>query len=107
MIIRGVLKEELANSLEIKKEYEKELAKLPKGALIKKKIRGHEYYYLEVREGKKVKFIYKGKLSKEEIKEFNRIKEYREKYKKVLSDVNKQIKFLRRALRGKRAKRTT
>ena len=102
MIIKGVLKEELANSLELKKEYEKELAKLPKGCLIKKKIKGHEYYYVEVREGKKIKFIYKGKLSKNEIKKFNETKAYREKQKKILKDINKQIKFLRGVLRGKR-----
>ena len=102
MIIKGVLKEELANSLELKKEYEQELAALPKGCLIKKKIKGHEYYYVEVREGKKIKFIYKGKLSKNEIKKFNENKEYREKQKKMLSDINKQIQFLRRVLRGKR-----
>lgn len=102
MIIRGVLKEELANSLKLEKEYEKELAKLPKGCLIKKKIKGHEYYYVEVREGKKVKFIYKGKLSKDEIKKFNEVKAYREKYKKMLSDLKKQVKFLRGTLRAKR-----
>jgi len=104
VIIRGVLKEELKNSLDIKRAYERELKKLPKGALIKKIIKGHEYYYLEVREGKKIKFIYKGKLSKEEIEEFNQIKKYREKYKRLLSEANDQIKFIRRALGGKRAK---
>ena len=102
MIIKGVLKEELANSLELEKEYEKELAKLPKGCLIKKKIKGHEYYYVEVREGEKVRFIYKGKLSKADIKKFNEVKAYREKHKKILSDIKKQIKFLRSILRGKR-----
>ena len=49
-VIKGVLKEELVNSLEMKKAYERELAKLPKGSLIKKKIKGYEYYYLLFRE---------------------------------------------------------
>ena len=44
-IIKSVLKEELANSLAMKKNYERELVKLPKGSLVKKKIKGHEYYY--------------------------------------------------------------
>ena len=44
--IKGVLKEELKNSLEMKKNYERELVKLPKGSLVKKKIKGKEYYYL-------------------------------------------------------------
>jgi hypothetical protein len=99
--IKGVLKEELENSLQMKADYERELAKLPKGSLVKKKIKGHEYYYLLLREKGKVKFIYKGKVSKDEIKKYKEAKEYRAKYRKLLSQVKKQIKFLRSALRGK------
>ncbi|MBD3295889.1 MAG: hypothetical protein GF392_00790 [Candidatus Omnitrophica bacterium] len=99
--IKSVLKEELENSLQMKKDYEKALAELPKGSLIKKRIKGHEYYYLVLRENGKVKFIYKGKPSKEEIKKYEEAKEYRAKYRKLLSQVKKQIKFLRSSLRGK------
>ena len=99
--IKGVLKEELENSLQMKADYERELAKLPKGSLVKKKIKGHEYYYLLLREKGKVKFIYKGKVSKDEIKKYEEAKEYRAKYRKLLSQVKKQIKFLRSTLRGK------
>jgi len=66
--IKGVLEEELQNSLRMKKQYEKALREFPKGSLVEKKIRGHKYYYLAVREGKKVKFVYKGKISEEEKK---------------------------------------
>ncbi|MFH0838778.1 MAG: hypothetical protein V1893_01145 [Candidatus Omnitrophota bacterium] len=100
-VIKGVLKEELENSQRMKNDYEKELAKLPKGSLIKKKVKGHEYYYLLLREKGKVKFIYKGKVSDEEIKKYKEIKEYRAKYRKLLSQVKKQIRFLRSTLRGK------
>jgi len=100
-VIKGVLKEELENSLRMKNDYEKELAKLPKGSLIKKKIKGHEYYYLVLREGQKVKFVYKGKVSAEVIEKYKEAKEYRAKYRKLLSQVKKQIRFLRSALRGK------
>lgn len=99
--IKGVLKEELENSLQMEADYERELAKLPKGSLVKKKIKGHEYYYLLLREKGKVKFIYKGKVSKDEIRKYKEAKEYRAKYRKLLSQVKKQIKFLRSALRGK------
>ena len=100
-VIKGVLKEELDNSIQMQKDYEKELSKLPKGSLIKKRIKGHEYYYLVIREGGKVKFIYKGKVSKEEIKKYREAQKYRAKYRKLLSQVKKQIKFLRSTLRGK------
>ena len=101
-VIKGVLREELENSLRMKQDYERELAKLPKGALVKKKIKGHEYYYLVLREKGKVKFIYKGKtVSEAELRKYKEAKEYRAKYRKSLSQVKKQIKFLRSALRGK------
>ncbi len=100
-VIKGVLKEELENSLRMKGDYERELAKLPKGSLIKKKVKGHEYYYLLLRDKGKVKFIYKGKASDDEIKKYREAKEYRAKYRKLLSQVKKQIRFLRSALRGK------
>ena len=99
-VIKGFLQEELANSLAMKKNYEKELSKLPKGALIKKNVKGHQYYYLVMREKGKVKFIYKGKkVSDREMKKYKHAKEYRAKYRKLLSEVKKQIKFLRSALR--------
>ena len=100
-VINGVLREELKNSLQMKKDYERELSKLPKGSLIKKKIKGHEYFYLLMRKGKKVKFIYKGKLPEEEVRKYQKSKEIRAKYRKLLSQVKKQIKFLRSSLRGK------
>ncbi len=100
-VLKGVLKEELDNSLQIKEDYERELAKLPKGSLVKKKIKGHEYYYLLLREGGKIRFEYRGKVSKEEIKKYKEAKEYRAKYRHLLSRVKKQIRFLRSALRGK------
>jgi hypothetical protein len=53
-VIKNVLKEELANSLGMKKNFQRELAKLPKGSLIKKEIRGNIYFYLELREKGKV-----------------------------------------------------
>jgi hypothetical protein len=101
-IIKGVLREELENSLRMKDDYERELAKLPEGSLIKKKIKGHEYYYLVLRKKGKVKFMYKGKtVSEAELRKYKEAKEYRAKYRKSLSQVKKQIKFLRSALRGK------
>ena len=100
-VIKGTLKEELKNSLQMKKDYEKALAKLPKGSLVKKKRKGHYYYYLILREKGKVKSIYKGKVSKEEIKKYEEIKRLRAKYRKILSKIKKQIKFLRGSLRGK------
>lgn len=101
--IKGVLKEELNNSLAMKKSYERELAKLPKGSLVKKRTKGHEYYYLVMRNRGKVKFVYKGKVSEEEIERYKKAKEYRAKYRTLLAEAKKQIRFLRGTLRGKKS----
>jgi len=102
-VIKGVLAEELENSLRMEKEYEEALSKLLKGCLAVRKIRGREYYYLVKRIDKKVKYIYKGKISEEERKEYEKAKILRAKYRKLLSQVKKQIRFLRSSLRGKEA----
>jgi hypothetical protein len=99
--IKGVLKEELSSSLRMQKGYERELAKLPKGSLVKKKIKGHAYYYLISREDKKVRFVYKGKLSEAELRKYKEIKDSRARYRKLLSQVIRQVLFLRKSLRGK------
>ncbi|MFH1440533.1 MAG: hypothetical protein ABIH18_00600 [Candidatus Omnitrophota bacterium] len=102
-VIKGVLAEELENSLRMQKEYIEALKKLPKGCLAIKKIGGHEYYYLVKRINDKVKYTYRGKISAEEKKQYGEAKELRAKYRKLLSQVKKQIRFLRSSLRGKEA----
>ncbi len=104
MTIKGVLKEELDNSLRLVKRYDQEIEKLLKGSLIKKNIRGYWYYYLIVRKQGKVKFEYKGKaVSKEEIQRYAQAKKMRAKYRQLRSKTKKQIKFLERALREKKS----
>jgi hypothetical protein len=102
-VIKGVLAEELENSLRMKKEYEEALKRLPQGCLVAKKIRGHKYFYLVKRIGKNVKYIYKGKVSEEEVRKSEEAKAMRAKYRNLLSRVKKQIRFLKGALRGKEA----
>ncbi len=104
MAIKGVLKEELVNSLRMKKQYERELAKLPRGSLVQRNIKGHRYYYLVFREDGKFKSIYKGKsVSEKELSKYRDAKELRAKYRNSLSRLKKQIRYLKGALRGKEA----
>ena len=98
-VIKGVLKEELENSRDMLKSYQREIAKI-KGCLIRKKI-GKRYYYYLKRQGKKVKFIYKGPISEEVKKAYAEQRKMLNKYKRLLLQVKNQIKFIRRALRGK------
>jgi len=100
-VIKGVLKEELKNSLRIKRGYESAIKKLPKGSIVSKNIRGHKYYYLVSKKNGKMIYKYMGKISIEEIKKYVDAKKQRAKYMKLLNQVKRQIKFLRRSLRGK------
>lgn len=100
-VIKGVLAEELENSLGMQKDYESALHKLPQGCLVQKQIRGHAYYYIVQRQGQKIVHTYRGKSSPKEIKEFGEAKRLRAKYRHSLSKVKKQVRFLKGALRGK------
>lgn len=100
-IIKGILEEQLNKALAVQGEYEKALAALPPGVLVKKFVKGYQYYYLMTREGSRVRFEYKGKLFGKDVKYFDEIKKNREKYRKLLGSVKKQILFLRRTLKGK------
>jgi len=102
MAIKSVLKEELENSMRMRDRYEEELSKLPKGSLVKRNIKGNEYYYLVYRENGKVQSKYKGKsVSDEELEKYRRAKEMRAKYRKNLSRLKKEIRYLQGVLRGK------
>ncbi|MDP3042501.1 MAG: hypothetical protein Q8N62_07290 [Candidatus Omnitrophota bacterium] len=100
-LIKGVLAEELGNSLRMKKRFTEELDKLPKGCLARKKIKGHYYFYLVQRRKDKFLYNYKGKLSSDEVKTYKSLQLKRANYRKSLSKLNKQVKFLRSTLRGK------
>ena len=102
MSIKSILKEELANSLRMEERYKEELEKLPKGSISKRKIKGHDYYYLVYRDNGKFKSIYKGKsISEKELEEYAQAKELRAKYRNALSKLKKQIRYLKGVLRGK------
>ena len=101
MSIKSVLREELDNSLHMQERYEQELSKLPRGSLVKRRIKGHEYYYLVYREDGKVRSVYRGKPDPAEIARYRAARDQRGKYRKLLSKVKRQVRFLRGVLRGK------
>ena len=99
MAIKELLKEELGNSLQMERDYRQAMAKLPRGSLVKKIVRGRAYYYLAYREKSRVRFIYKGrKIEEREIVKYRDAKQFRAQYRKNISSLRKQIKFLRKAM---------
>lgn len=101
-IIRGVLQEELDNSQKVLARYQAEVDKV-KGSLVKKKIGKKYYYYLAKREGGKVRFMYAGAVSAAIKQKWELDHKKLLDYKSSIKKAKDQIKFLRRALRGKEA----
>lgn len=99
-VIKSVLKEELVNSQRMQRRYEQALRRLGKGSLVMKRIGGHSYYYLAIREGRRVRFRYLGKLSVKERQERLAQRRQRGQYRRLLREVKQQIRFLERSLRG-------
>lgn len=100
-IIKRMLKEELQNSIKIKQRYVSALGKIPKGSLREKKVKGRAYYYLNIREGSKVKSPYLGKLSREEIKKYEEDRKKKEQYRQAIKELSGQIKYLKRIINVK------
>lgn len=102
MAIKGVLREELGNSRRMKKRFEQELASLPRGSLVKRKIKGREYYYLIYRDKGRFRADYVGpSVPEKKLAAYRQAKELRAKYRNALSKLKKQIRYLGGTLRGK------
>ena len=100
-ILNGILKEELERLKNLKKHYVQEMSKLPKGSLIRKKINGNIYYYLNYRDGKKNVFKYVGKLNKDEVIDLKSKIEKRRKLWKLNIKVKKDIARLKQIIHVK------
>jgi len=98
-ILNGVLNEELDRLNQLKKNYEIQIVKLPKGSLIRKNIKGNMYYYLNYRQGKKKIFKYIGKLPNKELENLLDKIEERRKLEKLNNQAKKDIKKLEKMIK--------
>ena len=101
-ILKGILKEELERLQKLHSQYVWEIAKLPKGCLIRKQIGKNHYCYLNYRNGKKSIFKYIGKLKKAEYRELSEKIEKRRKLQKLNIAVKRDIANLKRIIREQR-----
>ena len=99
MAIREVLREELANSRRLEKRYALRVARLPRGCIVRKRIRGRVYDYLVFRQDGRVRFQYKGRLAPKARERYERAKQERARFRGLLAQVRRQILYLERALR--------
>lgn len=100
-IIKSVLEDELKKAVLAGKDYEKTLAALPRGVLVKKYVKGRRYCYLLSRENGKVRFEYKGKLMGKDVRYYETVRKDRALCRNMLTEVRKRIAFIKKMLRGK------
>lgn len=94
-MIKDILKEELDYSLELQDQYRQNLNSLPKGNLSIKKINGREYIYFQYRSGDKV---ISRVIPEQDISACKDKIDQRERYKRLLKEVNDKINYIRKAL---------
>lgn len=99
-VLEGVLEEEYQRSLRITAALEREVASLPKGSIRKRKISGHEYYYLQWRDGSHVRSRY---VKHDEIEGLRRQLELRKSHVEALKEQEESRRIIERALGRKPA----
>jgi hypothetical protein len=98
-LLQGMLQEELQNSQHRLRAYQKQLGRLPRGALYQRLVNGRPYWYLERMINGKVVNQYKGgRLPENEIQKFQKAKRDRVEFRKAVQLIKKQIVILERAV---------
>lgn len=94
-----VVREDLENSIRIRDDYKKAISHLPRGSLSRKKINGHEYYYLSFwGPSGTVVTRYLGKLSEAQVQSYQERIKRRKDYQSLLKRADEQVKFYRKLL---------
>lgn len=94
-VLEGILEEEYERAKRLSKQLSEEIDSLPKGSLRAKKIGNHEYYYLNYREGNRVKSDY---IPAGQVNELQEKIARRKELKEAFKEQQKSIKQIQRAL---------
>jgi cell division protein FtsB len=94
-ILAEILKEEYDRLNATIASYEKAVAELPKGSVVKKRIGGREYFYLQWRDGRRVRSHY---LRTDELATVSDQVQKRREYEKELRDLRASRKEFERVV---------
>lgn len=97
-ILKGILKDSLDYYLDLDKRLKARLKDLPRGSILKRRIGRHDYFYLKVRDGRRVRSQYLGKKRPEDLEK--QIDE-RRLVKKQLGEVSENLRMLGRLAKRK------
>lgn len=92
-ILKGILKDSLDYYLDLDKRLKARLKELPRGSILKRRIGRHDYFYLKVRDGRRVRSQYLGKKRPVDLEK--QIDE-RRLVKKQLGEVGENLRMLAR-----------
>lgn len=101
-MVFDILEEEKRRLLSLKKRYQEQLSKLPRGSLSKKKRWNREYLYLAYREYDKVKFDYIGPVDSDAAQDVAAKVHRRKDLEEKLAQVEQNLAEVERGLRGRR-----
>ena len=96
-----VMKEEYDRLIEADQAYRRNIDKLPHGSPRIKHIRNRDYLYLARRDGAKVIYDYIGAVDSEKAKKILEQVERRKRYEGLLKDIHRNLKDVKKVLRGK------
>lgn len=94
-ILSGIMREEYDRLNRIIAKVEQEINELPKGYISEKNIHGKKYYYLQYREGDKVRSVY---LKKGEVETHRDLIDRRNELMEKLKELKEDCKKLERVL---------
>ena len=100
--MEGILRQELLRLKETEKGYAKAIAKLPRGTLQEKRIKGIVYLYLVSSRNSKLRYQCVSGLPEEELKKLKEKVALRKKYQALLREVRHDMKRIMRILHARR-----
>ncbi len=66
-VLKGILRDSLVYYERLERELKRRIQALPKGSVKRRSIRGHTYYYLQFRQGRRVVHRYLGRYEPEKL----------------------------------------
>lgn len=100
--MEGILRQELFRLKETEKSYLREIAKLPRGSLQEKRIKGIRYLYLVSSRNSKLSYKCVSSLPGEDLKKLREGINLRKKYQSLLKEVRQDMKRITKILYAKR-----
>ena len=96
-----VMKEEYERLIEADRAYRRSIKQMVQGAPRVKHIRNSDYLYLARRKGPKVVYDYIGNADSEQARKILEQVERRKRYSALLRDIHRNLKDVKKVLRGK------